>query len=137
MVFAIGLEYKMHLELDETETPKRFYVIFNKLEINWNLEIMLKANEDVMDLVLINKYFSRDNLKFKVKNKDTWTDRIIFWGNDFSFNYNLGGRRFLKFNFQNVDTVETGKSWSRGGKGCMLYIAETFKVHHLKWKKWP
>jgi len=78
MVFAIGLEYKMHLELDETETPKRFYVIFNKLEINWNLEIMLKANEDVMDLVLINKYFSRDNLKFKVKNKDTWTDRIIF-----------------------------------------------------------
>lgn len=55
MIFAIGLEYKMHLELDETETPKWFYVIFNKLEINWNLEIMLKANEDVMDLVLINK----------------------------------------------------------------------------------
>lgn len=79
-----------------------------------------------MDLVLINKFFGRDNLRFKVRQRDSWTDRIIFWGNDFRFNYDLGGWRILKFIAKNVETVETGKSWSRGGKGCMLYVAETF-----------
>lgn len=126
LISAKNLEYKMLFETKDTEHPKSFFVIFDTLDFYWNLEILLELNDDVMDLVLINKHFNWDNLRFKVSNKIAWVDRIIFRGNLFNLKYNLGGRRELKFTATNVETIDTFKPWNKQGKGCMLYVADTF-----------
>lgn len=108
------------------EHPKSIHIEFDTLDFYWNLEILLEMNEDVMDLVIINKHFNRDNTWFKVSNKVAWIDRIVIWCNLFNFKYNLGGKWELKFRATNVESIDTFKPWNKQGKGCMLYVAETF-----------
>lgn len=35
----------------------------------------------------------------------------------------------------NIESIETGEPWNKAGKGCMLYVADTFKVVHQKQQK--
>lgn len=51
----------MLFEIKEMEHPKSIHIEFDTLDFYWNLEILLEMNEDVMDLVIINKHFNRDN----------------------------------------------------------------------------
>jgi hypothetical protein len=72
------IEYKLSYEILENEVPQRYYLIFDTLNINWDFQTLMEANDDLMDLTIINKYFSRENLNYKIRNKVSWHDRVIF-----------------------------------------------------------
>lgn len=135
LIRSRNFEFRQSWEIKESEVPKNIFVLFDQLDITWDEEFFFESREEIMDLALINKYFTRVNTQFKVKKKESWTERLIFRGNSFSLKWKLGGNRDIKFIAQNVDTENTGEPWSKRGKGVMLYKADNLRVVHSKLKK--
>ena len=130
LIKATFLEFKSTHEILEFHVPKRIYLIFDTLNINWNCDLLLESSDELNDLSIIGKYFSRQTSKYKFKKKEVWTERVIFRGNKFDLNWALGGNRYINFHATEVETVDTEEPWSKNGNGCMIYEARKMIMSH-------
>lgn len=121
----------------EDKLPRKFLLKFDTIDLFYNCDLLLSASKDINDLSLISKYFKRQNVLYKVQKKFSWIESVEFIGNKLIIDWFLGGRRYLKFVATGVNTVETGKAWSKLSEGSMHYTFSTLVVTHTKIKKVP
>lgn len=119
----------------ETELPRKIKIKFDTIDLFYNCDLLLSAFEDINDLVLISKYFKRQNHKYKIFRKQQWIESVELTGNKFIIDWFLGGRRYLKFLMTDVKTVDMKKAWSKLKEGSMQYFCSTFSVVHTKFKR--
>ena len=91
----------------EDIVPRRFLLKFDAIDLFYNWDLMLSASNDLNDLVLISKYFKRQNLNYRVQHKISFVESVEITGNSLIVDWFLGGRRYLKFKATDVKTVDT------------------------------
>ena len=124
---AKNLIYKdSRVERYEDHIPRIIHIKFDTIDLFYNCDLLLSASKDINDLVLISKYFKRQNVNYKISRKMQWIESVQFWGNKFIVDWFLGGRRYLKFQVTDIRTMDTRKPWSKLKDSSMHYTCSTF-----------
>ena len=103
-----GLTFRESRDLNYDDIlPRRFLLKFDTIDLFYNWDLMLSASNDLNDLVLITKYFKRQNMNYKILNKLSFIESVEIDGNNLIIDWFLGGRRYLKFKATDVKTIKT------------------------------
>lgn len=96
--------------------------LFLILHRYYNADVLLSASPDINDLVLISKYFKRQNVMYKIFKKTQWIECVEIFGDKFELDWVLGGRRNLRFKMTDIRTEDTKKPWSKFKENSMHYV---------------
>ena len=103
-----GLTFRESRDLNYDDIlPRKFLLKFDTIDLFYNWDLMLSASNDLNDLVLITKYFKRQNMNYKILNKLSFIESVEIDGNNLIIDWFLGGRRYLKFKATDVKTIKT------------------------------